>query len=266
MTPDRWDRTLPLERVVEALRGLERYGPPEDRETFLADPARQRAVEVRMGLLAGHASDLAEELIKEHPRLPWQRLRALQDALARYGTGAPERAWTFLVNQVPDFLPQMEKLLASLRNPEGVVEQLPGEILPEGAGATQRMLRLRPDRVAVVRLGAEEPLPDWFDAGRSQAGLQAWVRTRRELTLYLPEHQVPEDAEAQRGFRVFELEGPLPFDAVGILEGLLAPLAREGIPILALSTYDTDLILVREGHLPRAAEVLRGAGASIGED
>lgn len=263
MSPDRSDPALPLERVVEALRGLERYGPPEDRETFLQDPARQRAVEVRMGLLAGHAADLPDVLIEDHPGLTWQRFRALEDAIARYGTGEPERAWAFLVSQVPDFLPEMERLLEALRNPGG-----PAEGASPEASEVQglRVLRLLPDRVAVVRLGPEEPLPEWFDGDGGVAGLQASLRTPRELTLYLPQHRVPGDIRAQRGFRVLELEGPLPFDAVGILEGLLAPLAREGIPILALSTHDTDLLLVRETQLRATAVALEAAGAVVRED
>lgn len=263
MSPDRPDPSLPLERVVEALRGLERYGPPEDRETFLQDPARQRAVEVRMGLLAGHAADLPDAFIEEHPGLPWQRFRALEDAIARYGTGEPERAWAFLVSLVPDFLPDMERLLDALRRPgehaEGSSREAPGVQEP-------RVLRLLPERVAVVRLGPEEPLPEWFGGEGGIAGLQAILRTPRELTLYLPEDRIPGDVEAQRGFRVLELEGPLPFDAVGILEGLLVPLARERIPILALSTYDTDLVLVREAHLAAAADVLRSAGVVVREE
>lgn len=248
---------------MEALRGLGRYGQPAGREAFLEDPARQRAVEVRMGLLAGHTADLPEALIEEYPDLPWHRFRALEDAIARFGTGEPERAWAFLVSQVPDFLPEMEGLLQALRypggSPDGVFRESPQADAPWA-------LRVRRDRIAVVRMESRDPLPDWFDGGEGGPELQAFLRTPRELTLYLADCRVPDGVQAERGFRILEVEGPLPFDAVGILEGLLAPLARQSIPILALSTYDTDLVLVRETHLAAAAEVLRSAGVVVREE
>ncbi len=263
------ERILPLERVVEALRGLERYGPPAERETFLQDPVLQRAVEVRMGLLAGLASDLPEALLEDHPELPWQRFRSLQDALARYGTGEPERAWTFLVNQVPELLRGMEGLLEALRASRQREGDAAGPGVPwpsESPAGGGRVMRLLPGAVAVVRLAPEAPLPAWFSDPTGEAGpLRGVLRTARELTLYLPEDQPPPEADARRGFRVLELEEPLPFDAVGVLRGLLEPLARNEIPILALSTHDTDLLLVHQEDLARALSGLRQAGIPVRE-
>lgn len=261
------ERILPLERVVEALRGLERYGPPAEREAFLQDPALQKAVQVRMGLLAGHAADLPEALLEDHPELPWQRFRALQDALARYGTGEPERAWTFLVNPLPELLRGVEGLLEALRASRLREGDTAGPGAPPAPGTGPRdglVLRLLPGAVAVVQLAPDGPLPAWFSDPSGDVGsLRALVRTARELTLYLPEDHLPPEVDARRGFRVMELEGPLPFDAVGVLRGLLDPLARNGVPILALSTHNTDLLLIHQEDLARALSSLREAGIPV---
>jgi hypothetical protein len=56
------------------------------------------------------------------------------------------------------------------------------------------------------------------------------------------------------------IEGPLDFALVGILSSLAAPLAEAGISIFALSTYDTDYVLVKQSKLKEAAEVLEKTG------
>ena len=61
-----------------------------------------------------------------------------------------------------------------------------------------------------------------------------------------------------------ELPGrPVAQSAVGVLAGLLGPLAREGVSAFAVSTFDTDYLLVREGDLGRAAGALEGAGHRV---
>lgn len=71
---------------------------------------------------------------------------------------------------------------------------------------------------------------------------------------------MPAGVRREDGFRCIEVRGPFAFDAVGILASLAAPLARARIPILAISTFDTDYLFVRQAHLARAVRVLRGAG------
>jgi hypothetical protein len=59
------------------------------------------------------------------------------------------------------------------------------------------------------------------------------------------------------------IEGVLDFSQTGILSSLTAPLAEEGIPIYALSTYSTDLILIKEKDLSRAVFVLTRSGNRV---
>jgi hypothetical protein len=55
----------------------------------------------------------------------------------------------------------------------------------------------------------------------------------------------------------------MPFTAVGVLAALAAPLAEAGISVFAVSTFDTDYLLVRENDLPAALEALRRQGHAV---
>lgn len=59
------------------------------------------------------------------------------------------------------------------------------------------------------------------------------------------------------------MEGPLDFGLTGILAGLTAPLATTGIPVFAVSTFDTDYLMVRAESLDGAAQALRAAGHRV---
>jgi hypothetical protein len=70
----------------------------------------------------------------------------------------------------------------------------------------------------------------------------------------------------QRDFRALQVAGPLDFDQVGVLASLATPLADAGVSIFAISTYDTDYILVRQTDLSRGVQALRAAGHTVGEE
>jgi uncharacterized protein len=109
--------------------------------------------------------------------------------------------------------------------------------------------------VAVVRLAAGAELPVWFDwRARPIASV---MRTEDETSIVFPAAFVPPDAQAERGWRVIKLRGPLPFSLTGVLLSVLAPLAAVEISVFALSTYDTDYVLVRHVDLPNAVAALR---------
>ena len=90
------------------------------------------------------------------------------------------------------------------------------------------------------------------------------ARTDGELSLVCPTVDVPADCvNRSDGWRAFRVRGPLDFSLVGILARLSGLLAGANIPLFAISTFDTDYLLVREADLSRALEVLVCAGCSV---
>jgi len=120
-------------------------------------------------------------------------------------------------------------------------------------------LTLRPGSYSIVRLGPRAKVPAWAAGG----GLSSVTRTRSELSIVCRGERVPPRTRREDGFRCLEVDGPLPFDATGVLSSLAAPLARARIPILAISTFDTDYVLVREKRLFAAIRELERAGHSV---
>jgi uncharacterized protein len=95
-------------------------------------------------------------------------------------------------------------------------------------------------------------------------GLQAVIACPDELTVIGPEACVPPGGQCQTGFRLLKVVGPLPFDAVGILASIVSPLALAGISILAVSTWNTDYLLVHESKIDQALDMLERAGFELG--
>lgn len=102
---------------------------------------------------------------------------------------------------------------------------------------------------------------DWSDAAQ---GLFFLARTDEELSLVCPSDKVPADCLAREdGFRALRVRGPLDFSLVGVLSSLLCPLAERGISVFAVSTFDTDYILVRGERLEETADALTRTGCRI---
>jgi hypothetical protein len=122
-------------------------------------------------------------------------------------------------------------------------------------------LCLMPARLAVCRLAPEAPLPSWANG----PGFLSVTRTGDELSIVVEEGRVPEDVQREGGFRPLRLEGTFDFSQVGILASVLSPLAQAGISIFAVSTYDTDYVLVKDADLAGAVAALRAAGHGVKE-
>lgn len=89
-------------------------------------------------------------------------------------------------------------------------------------------------------------------------------KTDRELSLVCPTDRVPERTLAREdGWRALRVAGSLDFSLVGVLAGIAGILARNGISIFALSTYDTDYILTKEEQFERALTALQQAGYAV---
>jgi len=108
---------------------------------------------------------------------------------------------------------------------------------------------------AIARLPPDAPIPEWAES----AVFSCLTRNRDELSIVCAESAVPEGVRREGGWAMLKLAGPFAFDEVGILSAFLAPLAAEGISVFAISTFDTDYVLVRRTDLARALEALESA-------
>ena len=131
---------------------------------------------------------------------------------------------------------------------------------------SRHRLKLLPGKYAVCRLAPDAPIPDAPTHGE----FFSVTRTETELSVVLSEDRfsgdsLPAGARCETGFRLLRVDGPLGFSAVGILAALVTPLAEAGIPVLSLSTFDTDYLLIREAKVKAAADALRAAGHSVAE-
>ncbi len=89
-------------------------------------------------------------------------------------------------------------------------------------------------------------------------------KTDEEISLVCRTECTPADTSAREdGWRGFRIEGTLDFSLTGILSGISAVLAEKRIGIFALSTYNTDYILVKEENVGRAVSALEAAGYVI---
>lgn len=120
-------------------------------------------------------------------------------------------------------------------------------------------LQLIPGEFAVCRLPPNEPVPAWAGS----AVFSSVTRTGDELSIICPAQPVPAGVQAERGWRLLKIAGPLDFGAVGILAAVAEPLAAAGISLLAVGTFDTDHVLVRAEKLEAALCALEAAGHRV---
>ena len=122
-------------------------------------------------------------------------------------------------------------------------------------------LSLSEDQLSVCRLDVDGRIPSWATGD----GFWAVLRREMELTVVCITDRVPEGTCHTSGWRALTIDATLDFSEVGILADLTTLLARAGVSIFALSTYDTDVVLVREAVLSSAIEVLRAGGHEIAD-
>lgn len=126
--------------------------------------------------------------------------------------------------------------------------------------ATPLSLTLLPEMFAICRLSPDAPLPAWADAGP----FVSITRTRDELSIVCAQWTVPAGVSRDVDWRCLKVEGP--FDlatTTGVLASLAMPLARAGISLFVVATFDTDYLLVKDQALPRAVPALSGEGYRV---
>jgi hypothetical protein len=116
----------------------------------------------------------------------------------------------------------------------------------------------------VCRLAPDAQIPAWVRTDTPAVGILSFTRTANELSIVCPQATVPADAPADRDWRCLRVEGPFDLTTdTGVLAALATPLAAAGIGIFAVSTYDTDHLLIHAVDLDRATAALTAAGHTI---
>jgi hypothetical protein len=122
-------------------------------------------------------------------------------------------------------------------------------------------LKAVPGHFAVCRLPTGTPLPAWFRPG----GFSSVSWTDDELSITCDESQVPVEVRCERDWRCLMLQGPFAFDLTGVLLQVLQPLAAASIGIFAVSTFDTDYVLVKADAFERTLHALRENGLVVNQ-
>ena len=119
--------------------------------------------------------------------------------------------------------------------------------------------RWLPGSYAIVRLAPDAPVPDWASRG----DFTSVTRTTDELSIVCPADNLPPDVHSSHHWICLKLEGPFPFAQTGVLLSFIEPLSTKDIPIFAVSTYDTDYVLLQEDHMGNVMDILREAGHQL---
>jgi hypothetical protein len=122
----------------------------------------------------------------------------------------------------------------------------------------QLKFRWLPGAYAIIRLAPDTPVPGWATKG----DFISITRTPDELSVVCPTHNLPPDVHSPHRWICLKLEGPFPFAQTGVLLSFIEPLSTKDVPIFAISTYDTDYVLIQE-EFKWAMDVLRESGHEL---
>jgi hypothetical protein len=119
--------------------------------------------------------------------------------------------------------------------------------------------RVIPGPYAIVRLTSDAVVPDWATKGE----FTSITRTADEVSIVCPARSLPSGVSSPQGWICLKLDGPFPFSLTGVLLSFIEPLSTNQIPIFAISTFDTDYVLIQMEFADRALDVLHESGHKI---
>ncbi len=123
-------------------------------------------------------------------------------------------------------------------------------------------LKILEQTFTIIKLSPEEAIPSWGISG----DIFSVTRTSEELSIICPSKLLADKEEFKHiedDWKCIKIEGVLDFELTGILTSLATPLAENEISIFALSTFNTDYILVKSQSLDKARTVLESEGHSF---
>ncbi|MBW6421416.1 ACT domain-containing protein [Rhizobium sp. XQZ8] len=112
---------------------------------------------------------------------------------------------------------------------------------------------------AIARMAHDAAIPVWADG----AGFVSISRSDEELSVVCRAERIPADVKHDGGWTCYKFQGPFAFDETGILLSVIRPLSENEIGIFAVSTFDTDYLLVKTADKARADELLAAAGHTL---
>ena len=120
-------------------------------------------------------------------------------------------------------------------------------------------LLLLPHKYAACQFHPDKHIPYWALIG----DFVSLTRTHTELSIVCQQDNVPDDIKAERGWRCLQVQGAFDFSVAGVQASLTIPLAEADISVLAIATYATTYLLIKEEDVERASQVLKQAGHYI---
>lgn len=114
-------------------------------------------------------------------------------------------------------------------------------------------MKLLKEKYGVCRLEKTELIPEWAQ----KSDFFSITRTSDELSIVCLQDDIPNDIKYENDWRILKIEGPLDFSLIGILASISSILAQKEISIFAISTYDTDYILVKNNDIDNAIVSLK---------
>jgi uncharacterized protein len=123
----------------------------------------------------------------------------------------------------------------------------------------QLKFRWLPGSFAIVRLSPGAAVPGWVTNG----AFTSITRSADELSIVCPTENLPADVQSPHRWICLKLEGPFPFSQTGVLLSFIEPLSNSAVPIFAVSTYDTDYVLIQEEFAGMGISALQQAGHEL---
>lgn len=114
------------------------------------------------------------------------------------------------------------------------------------------ILKLLKNKYSVCRLNKYDEIPKWI----FNEEFFSITKTEDELSIVCLQDKIKDDVLCERNWKVLKIEGPLDFSLIGILSKISTLMANNNISIFAISTYDTDYILIKEESIDKAIELL----------
>jgi len=118
------------------------------------------------------------------------------------------------------------------------------------------VLSVLEETFSIHRLAPDASLPEAV----SECDFYSLSKTTDELSLVCPEHLAVKSEKSNPDWKCLKVAGPLDFELTGILAGITEVLAKEKLSVFAISTFDTDYILIKKQGLTAAISALERAG------